>query len=165
MEKNFIKLLTSVACVFLGIMLFLNPSSITNLLVVALGLTCLCYAVVNFLRYTKNRNNINLILGIVIVVFSLVLILQPVLRLEIYDRIFGILLAVFLIFAGAISIKEGFTNTYDSKYIGIIFGVVLIIIGIITLAKPNIRFLSYIIAVACIAFGGLQIYEFIKDKI
>lgn len=165
MENKFVKLLTAIAFVFLGIMLLLHRSSITDVVVIALGLAAICYAVVHLLRWKSTKNVLNLIIGIALAVCGIFLVLQPLFKFSFYDTIFGILLAIFLIFAGVFLIKEGFSKNEKSRYIGIILGLIVIVLGIITLIRPSLSFLSVLIGIACIAIGGMQIYEFIKEKI
>lgn len=165
MENRIVKLLTSLAFVFLGIMLILNPSSISNLLVLSLGLASILYAAINFIRYRSSANKFTLIFAIVLAILGFVLMLQPLLRWKIYDKIFAILLGLFLIVVGLLFVKEYLMSTDSSKFIGIALGAIIVIIGLITLLIRSFSLVSILIGITCIIIGAMQVYGFMKERL
>lgn len=165
MDSRFVKLLTSIAFVFLGIMFFMHPGSITTLLMVALGVLALSYAAMCASKYFKTKDLFLLILAIILVIAGIILILQPALKWQIFDKIFGVVLALLLIVSGVFSLKDSRSSSQPRKYVEIILGVIVIIIGLVTLFRPSLNFLSVLLGIACVAVGGFHIYEFIREGI
>ena len=162
MEKKLLKLLTSLAFIFLGIMLLLHPNSVTTVLIIALGVIALGYAIINGLQFFKTRTPLTGIIAAVLACIGLVLVLQPVLKLNIYDKIFGICLAVILVLTGVLLIKESFSRTGNTKLIGMVVGALVILIGLVTLFNPSLSFLSLLMGLGCLGLGAMQLYEIIS---
>ena len=159
MDSRLIKLLTSIAFVFLGVMFFMHPGSITTLLTVALGILALSYAVMFLARYLRSKS----ILMLVLAIAGGILILQTAVAWKIFDKIFGIVLAIILMVAGGFLIKDSLEKDSTLKFAEIGLGVAVIVIGLITLFKPSLAFLSVLIGIACVAVGGIQIFEFVRE--
>ena len=163
MDSRLIKLLTSIAFVFLGVMFFMHPGSITTLLTVRLGILALIYAVMLLARYLRSKSILMLVLAIACAIAGGILILQTAVAWKIFDKIFGIVLAIILMVAGGFLIKDSLEKDSTLKFAEIGLGVAVIVIGLITLFKPSLAFLSVLIGIACVAVGGIQIFEFVRE--
>ena len=163
MDSRLIKLLTSIAFVFLGVMFFMHPGSITTLLTVALGILALSYAVMFLARYLRSKSILMLVLAIACAIAGGILILQTAVAWKIFDKIFGIVIAIILMVAGGFLIKDSLEKDSTLKFAEIGLGVAVIVIGLITLFKPSLAFLSVLNGLACGAVGGIQIFEFVRE--
>ena len=65
--------------------------------------------------------------------------------------------------AGGFLIKDSLEKDSTLKFAEIGLGVAVIVIGLITLFKPSLAFLSVLIGIACVAVGGIQIFEFVRE--
>lgn len=162
MEKNFIRILTAVAFVFLGIMLLINRDSFTDVIIIALGAVAICYSIMNTIEYVKTKKILTLILAIVLGILGTIFVLQPVFKFQIYNKILGVLLALAMIFLAVVIIKESISKVGNTKIYGIVLGIFFGVIGVITLFKPGLQFISVAFGIASLIFGGTQLYDIIK---
>ncbi|PIE98997.1 MAG: hypothetical protein CR988_00820 [Treponema sp.] len=153
-------IIPAILFIVLGAMLLIHPGSFSQTILFIAGIACLVYAVLKGIKFAKERNTTSIVFAVGLLILAAIFFIKP----KFLQNSIGIFLGLILIVVGIFVLKDSFVSTGNTRLINIIIGVLLTVIGLFSIFKPNgiTSLLSIAMGIGFIVIGIRELLPVIK---